>query len=140
MNTLISLSTYTYDTSGRKTSVGLDDGARSSYVYDASSQLRGERHTPAGMITPSLTTFTYDLAGNRTLLNENGTRTTSVYDSANRLWFSTALAGRTTYVFDANGNQRREQKPSGDITTLTWTFENQQQAVETPTGDIVTET
>jgi len=138
MNTLISLSTYTYDTSGRKTSVGLDDGARSSYVYDASSQLRGERHTPAGMITSTLTTFVYDPAGNRSLLNENGTRTTSTYDAANRLKYSVKAAGRTTYSYDANGNQTRILEPNLDRTTFSWTYENQQRLVELPDDSVVT--
>lgn len=51
--------------------------------------------------------------------------TTTTYDAANQLRHSLAAARRTTYTFDAAGNQQLIQEPTGDRTTTVWDFENQ---------------
>jgi YD repeat-containing protein len=58
--------------------------------------------------------------------NQGGSRTTTTtYDAANQIVYSQAVAGRTTYVFDANGNQQVVKNPDGTRVTTTWNFENQ---------------
>jgi RHS repeat-associated protein len=61
-----------------------------------------------------------------------------VYDGVNRLLRSESLSGITTYSYDAAGNRRSLETPSGDLTTYTWNGENQLAQVELPTGDVVT--
>src|SRR5262249_40460515 len=70
-------------------------------------------------------TFTFDSRGNRTVNNQGGARTTTTYDAANQIVYSLAAAGRTTYVFDANGNQQVVRNPDGTRVTTTWNYESQ---------------
>lgn len=48
--------------------------------------------------------------------------------------YSLAAAGRTTYVFDANGNQQIVKNPDGTRVTTTWDFENQPTQYNQPTN------
>jgi len=79
-------------------------------------------------------TDTYDAAGNRTLKNHDGARTTSVYDSANQLTYSQDVSGRTTYTFDADGNQQVVREPGGNRTTYSWDYENRMTLARLPAG------
>ncbi len=65
---------------------------------------------------------------------------TSTYDTNNRLLKSEALSGITTYTYDASGNRRTVEEPSGDITTSTWDAQNHLVRVELPSSEIVTYT
>ncbi len=76
----------------------------------------------------------YDNRGNRTLKNLDGQRTTSSYDDANQLRWSQDASGRTTYTFDADGNQQVVLSPSGDRVTNLWDYENKLIGVQHPTG------
>lgn len=67
----------------------------------------------------------FDSRGNRTVNNQAGSRTTTTYDAGNQIICSVAAGGRTTYVFDANGNQQIVKNPDGTRTTVTWNYENQ---------------
>ena len=78
--------------------------------------------------------------GNRLLLNETGTRTTTVFDNANQIRYSAAAAGRTTYTFDTNGNQQIVCDPASARTTTTWNYENQPTLFRMPDGSRVTMT
>jgi RHS repeat-associated protein len=42
--------------------------------------------------------------------------------------------GRTTYTFDADGNQQRILAPNGDRTTYVWDYENRMTSVQLPSG------
>ena len=106
-------------------------------MYDKSNQLTAERRSG---ISGYANTFVYDTVGNRLVLNANGTRTTTVYDNANQIKYSTAVAGRTTYTFDASGNQQIVKDPAGARTTTTWNFENQPTLFRLPDGSRVTMT
>ena len=77
-------------------------------------------------MNPYRQTCTYDPAGNRTLLNNTGVRTTFAYDAATQLRYSDAAAGRTTFGFDAAGNQQRSVISTWALATATWNFANQQ--------------
>ncbi len=49
-----------------------------------------------------------------------------------------AMTRRTTYTFDANGNQQVVEAPSGGKTTTTWDYENQPTLVQKPDNSRVT--
>lgn len=127
---IISQFDYQYDKAGSRTAVLEADGSRVTWSYDVTYQLTAEHRTGN---TPYRNTFTFDAGGNRTLKNEDGVRTTYAYDPANQLMYAEAAAGRTTYVFDADGNQQLEIEPTGDRTTTTWDFENRTTLVQLPT-------
>jgi RHS repeat-associated protein len=57
---------------------------------------------------------------------------------ANQLTYALAAAGRTTYAFDAAGNQQVELTPVGARTTTTWNYENQPTVYHLSTGSRVT--
>ena len=63
--------------------------------------------------------------GNRNLKVTVTDRTTSSYDAANQLVYEQLAAGRTTYTFDAAGNQQLSKDPASARTTTTWNYENQ---------------
>ena len=128
---------YGYDAAGNRTSLAELDGSRVTWPYDAQSQLLGEHRTGT---TPYRQTYTYDPAGNRTLKNIDGTRTSYAYDVANQLIYGETTAGRTTYTFDPNGNQQIEQEPNSDRTTTIWDFENQPSGMLLPDGNRITYT
>ena len=86
-------------------------GDRVTWTYDAANQLSSEHRTGVA-----------------------GFRHTFAYDPANRLRRSDAVAGRTTYTYDAAGNQRTVEDPTGDVVTNTWSYENQNTLVEQPAG------
>jgi YD repeat-containing protein len=123
------------DNVGNRVGATLVSGVRVTWVYDKSSQLIAERRSG---ISGYVNTFVYDTVGNRLVLNANGTRTTTVYDNANKIKYSTAAAGRTTYTFDANGNQQIVREPAGGRTTTTWSYENQPTLFRMPDGSRVT--
>jgi YD repeat-containing protein len=120
--TTISSFTYRYDPAGDRIGVVEADASRVTWLYDKTYQLTGENRTGT---SPYRNTFTFDSRANRLLNNQGGTRTTTVYDVANQIVYSSAAAGRTTYTFDSNGNQQIVKSPGGTRVTTTWNFENQ---------------
>jgi RHS repeat-associated protein len=126
---VISSFDYEYDPAGNRTRVVEANGDRVTWSYDDDDQLTAEYRSGANAYAQ---TYTYDPAGNRTLKVIDGARTTYVYDVANQLGTAEAAAGGTTYTFDANGNQRVVQEPTGDRTTTTWDFENQPRLYRLP--------
>ena len=105
--------------------------ARTTWTYDAAYQLTGEHRTGTNAFRH---TYTYDTRGNRTLKNLDGARTTSTYDAANQLKWTDDGSGRTTYTFDADGNQQVVRAPNGDRTTYVWDYENRMTSVQLPAG------
>ena len=81
---------------GNRIGATLASGVRVTWLYDKSNQLTAERRSGVSVYA---NTFVNDAAGNRLVLNESGTRTTTVYDDANQIKYLTAAAGRTTYTF-----------------------------------------
>jgi YD repeat-containing protein len=70
-----------YDAVGNRRSLDAPDSGRFSYVYDATEQL-------SSVLNPfsELTTFSYDIAGRRTVQRySNGTRASIIYDTANNV-------------------------------------------------------
>ena len=66
--------------------------------------------------------------------------TQQISDNANQNEYSTAAAGRTTYTFDANGNQQSVQEPFGARATTTGNYEIQPTLFRMPDGSRVTMT
>ena len=76
--------------------------------------------------------------GNRLKQRTGGDLTLSSFDVANRLTLERTLTTRTTYAYDADGNQQVVEEPSGDITTQSWSYENKLIQVEQPAAVIHT--
>jgi len=113
-----------YDSVGNRRSLDAPDSGRFSYVYDAADQL-------SSVLNPfsELTTFSYDIAGRRTVQRySNGTRASIIYDTANNVTqfhnrTSTGTAITTNdYKYDNVGNRTGMLEASGD--RLTWTYDN----------------
>ncbi len=122
---------YEYDPAGHKTRQTDGDGDVTTWIYGAAYQLRAERRSgPNGFST----TFAYDPAGNRLTEAADGDVATFQYDAANQLVRAERLSGITTYGYDASGNQRSIEAPSGDVTTHGWDFENRMVSIEQPDG------
>jgi RHS repeat-associated protein len=156
--TVVSRSTYAYDPVGNRTGLLEADGSRTTWSYDNTYQLTAE-HRTAGTSWESLTlddwsdltlsawdmlplgdpnatfrtTYTYDPAGNRLLMNDSGVRTTYSYDAANELLWEETPTGRTTYTHDATGNRTTKETTDG-VTTYTWDEDNRLTAAQLPTA------
>ena len=128
---------YSYDGGGNRTSILEATGDRTTYTYDATNQLASEHRTGN---QAHRTTFTYDDSGNRIKKERDAVLTRFEYDAANQLTTQIDAGGRTTYTFDANGNQHVVEEPNADRTTTTWDYENQPRVYEKPTNALVTMT
>ena len=119
--TTLSSFAYTYDNVSNRMHVAESNGDRVTWVYDALDQLIAERRSGANAYA---NTCTYDAARNRRSQNTNGSLSTYAYDVDLQVRYLLSPAGRTTYLFDANGNQTLVISPSGGRTTTTWDYEN----------------
>ena len=108
--------TYSYDNASRRSGVLYLDGSRATYGYDPAGQLIREQRNGAQSANA---TFTYDAAGNRTLLIDAGAQTTSTYDAANQQLLDVSPTGRTTYGYDNAGNRTLLEAPASS-TYYTW--------------------
>ncbi len=133
--TPIELLQYAYDHANRRIQRTDLEGDRTTWTYDHSGQLIGEHQTGS---TSFRATYLYDPAGNRLQQSRDGDVTDYTTDAANRLLVAADFSGRTTYSYDAAGNQTAIEDPSGDITTTIWDFDSRQQAVEQPDTSRVT--
>ena len=79
-----------------------------------------------------------DTIGNRIVSNAMGHMHDDRLRQRESDKYSNAAAGRTTYTFDANGNQQIVQEPSGARTTTTGNYENQPTLFIMPDGSRVT--
>src|SRR5262249_22207342 len=107
------------------------NGDRVTWTYDPAYQLKREQRSGANANT---LTHTYDAAGNRTLKDDGGTRTTFAYDNANQLQYRQDGTGRTTFAFDGMGNQQVVTPPAGNRTTQVWDAESRLTNVLLPGG------
>src|SRR5262249_25042799 len=74
------------------------------------------------------------------LNDAGGMRATTAYDAANQIEYSAAAAGRTTYTFDAAGNQQIVLNPEATRSTTVWDYENQPTLYKLSDGTRVTAT
>ena len=103
--------TYTYDVMGNRTSTTDANGNTTTYTYDAVNRLLTVT-TPtvsdaSGNAVTYTTTYGYDGVGNRiTIIDNNGNRTDTVYNSDNLVQQLTDPSGNITqYAYDADLNQ-----------------------------------
>ncbi|MEQ9586804.1 MAG: RHS repeat-associated core domain-containing protein, partial [Parvibaculaceae bacterium] len=130
-NSVISSFDYRYNDINNRMAVGEANGDRVTWTYDNTSQVTSEHRSGAHAYR---NTFVYDSVGNRLILNEDGNRTTTVFDAVNQIEHSEAAAGRTTYTFDADGNQQVVEQPDNYRTTNVWDYENRLMNVVLPDG------
>jgi RHS repeat-associated protein len=114
---------YMYDNANRRTQLRLPNLVTIDYGYDAANRLTSLTYSGLAGGTPTQNlTYTYDPAGNRTVLGGSWARTllpnaisSASYDAANR---QLALGGKSmTYDFNGNLTQISE---GGQNTDLTW--------------------
>ena len=134
-STVISSFDYAVDKVGKRTSVVEANGDRVTWSYDHSYQLTREQRSGANSYDDE---YKYDSVGNRKEKTADGARTTTVYDAANQISYSEGSIGKTTYAFDADGNQQIVEEPNGDRTTTIWDYENQSTLYQLPSGALVT--
>ncbi len=98
--------TIAYDNANRRTSLTLPNGVVTEYAYDAAPRLTALTYKLGGTPIGTLT-YSYDAAGNRTIVGGTWARTglpaaltSATYNAANQ---QTAFGG-TTQTFDLNGN------------------------------------
>jgi YD repeat-containing protein len=108
--TTISSFAYLYDPVGNRTRVVLANGDRVTWSYDGVYQLTHEQR--AG-VTAYNVTHAWDSVGNRLKKVDGGALTTYSYDNANQLTLQQDSTGRTTFLYDGDGNQRAEIPPTG---------------------------
>lgn len=101
---------YALDPVGNRTSFSVD-GIATQYGYDALNELT------SAQLGPIKSTWTYDAVGNRTseTLPPFG-QISSTYDADNRL----LTAGKTTFAYDADGNEILKQPLLGPTTTYAY--------------------
>lgn len=120
--------TYVYDGNGDETSITDANGHVTSYTYDDQGRVLTVTAPDGGV-----TTYTYDGNGNTlTRTDANGHTTTYCYDGTNELTSQWGpLAGtatcasppatyKTTFRYDANGNQATTTEPNGKTITNTY--------------------
>ena len=128
---------YLYDGVGNRQRVVEASLDRVSWSYDHTYQLIHEARSGTNAYN---ITHTWDPVGNRLVQNVSGTRTTVTYDKANEIIYSLDGTGRTTFTFDAAGNQARTISPALARTTYVWDGENRLSKVSLPTSVINTMT
>ncbi len=134
---LKSIYTYTYDAEGYQVSKTEPKGT-TTFTYDKLGRLE-EVQEPDGRVT----TYTYDLAGNRAMQTVNGNSVNSTinytYDRRNRLLKTVEnrndVITITDYTYDNNGNQIRVDKTTdGKTLTTSYDYDDYNQLIKTTTA------
>ena len=112
---------YTYDISGRRTSMTTLEGTQ-TYGYDALGQLTSVRYPDGRFVI-----YDYDAAGNRRQVIDDGVITQYITNDLNQY----ETVGDTTYEYDIDGNLI--SKTEGGVTT-TYTYDIENRLVEVATG------
>jgi RHS repeat-associated protein len=121
------LTSYTYDTAGRRTKTTLPSGKFSTTAYDGANRVTSQTGFDGGV-----TVYTYDLAGRvATVTDPTLAVTSNTYDTAGRLATSTAANGAvSTYTYDGDDQLVSTLLPGGATTSQTYG----------PLGRVLTET
>ncbi|WPH13372.1 LysM peptidoglycan-binding domain-containing protein [Variovorax paradoxus] len=112
---------YIYDPNGLlRQTIAPNTSSVTQYVYDGLGRIVAVSGPSLDGSTPNLSLTSYDDTNNRaTLTLANGLATTSTYDRAGRLISvaqasaATGALGQTRYFYDADGNLRMTQDPTG---------------------------
>ncbi len=123
---VISFFDYTYDTRGRRITMGTVDGDW-SYTYDDLGQLIHAVFAPAsGSTAPAQDeAFVYDALGNRVSTVINGVTTTYTTNNLNQY----VTVGGLTYAYDSDGNLTQQ-----GLTTYTYNDDNRLTALNDGTN------
>jgi len=130
--------TYQYDSLGRQTRVDYPNGTYAQYTYNSQRNwlVSLANKNAAGTVLSSYS-YTYDKAGNRLSVTENGGSAVSyTYDNIYQLTSETRTgtnAYSITYQYDGAGN-RTQMVKSG--TTTSYTYNNNNQLLTETTGGI----
>jgi RHS repeat-associated protein len=114
---------YTYDNLGHRTSTTTLEG-KTTYGYDATDQLTSVT-LPGGRVIE----YSYDVAGNRISVKDNGAIT--AYSTNNLNQYTNVGGGISTYDKDGNLISKTE---GGKTTTFTYDIENRLIRTVTPEG------
>jgi RHS repeat-associated protein len=106
----------------------------SAYLLSKSGKYFGEGDKLRSGANAYVITYTYDNAGSRRTMLQSGVTTTYTCDAANQLNWYQDNTGRTTMVYDSNGNQTVQTVPTGGRTTSAWDFENRTTKVVLASG------
>jgi len=121
---------YTYDSRGRRTTMGTLDGGW-TYTYDDIGQLIHAAYVAITTNIPNQNlTYIYDSVGNRTQTIENGSTNFYTVNNLNQYFW----VGQTNYTFDADGNLIKEVSPQG-TNTYTYNDENRLVSMTSPLGN-----
>lgn len=116
---LAHVTSWTYNTSSRTTTMTDPVGAVTKFIYDASGQLLSITAPKINDVSP-VTTYTYDTSGNVTkIVNANAATQTMTYDvSGNQLTLVDGVGNTTANTYDS-GNRllTRTLRPSTTSTT-----------------------
>jgi YD repeat-containing protein len=108
-------------------------GTVTTWSYDNTYQLAREQRSGDDGFDLQ---YAYDAAGNRTLLTQGTSVTTSVYDDANRITTATTGSAITTYGHDAAGNRTLVHEHDGSMTYYSWDAAGRLATAEPPAGTV----
>ena len=112
--------TNTYDTNGNLTSITNPDTKKITYQYDTKNRLTKIIDERYG-ITPKQTTFTYNVSGNLTQMNESGLASNYTYDTSGEMLTRTdPLLHKTTWTRDSFGNKLTEVNALNNATAFVY--------------------
>lgn len=120
---------YTYDASGRRTSMTTLGGTQ-FYGYDAIGQLTSVGYMPASIPAISSVQYEYDAAGNRIRIVDEAIAHTTTEYMTNDLNQYTQV-GDATFTYDTDGNMTSKTE-GGVTTTYIYNAENRLIEVRTP--------
>ena len=121
-DSILSRFDYTYDASGRRTSMTTLDGTH-TYGYDPLGQLTSVAYPDGRLVN-----YVYDAAGNRIEVVDDGASTAYVTNEMNQY----TDVGGVIYTHDGDGNTVSKTE-DGVTTTYTYNIENRLIGVSTPT-------
>lgn len=126
---------YAFSAAGMITNVLREDGAQTAYTYDSLDRLTSERsYGPGGGLSNSAS-WTYDLAGNRTMAVTNGVTNLYSYAAGNQL---TNFGAGTLVQYDPAGNTTNIQYSASRRLGLKW--DGAYQLTEVRTNGVLVET
>jgi RHS repeat-associated protein len=123
--------TSAYDAAGRQTLRIDARGYRTTYAFDANSQLVTRKYPDASRVT-----FAYDAVGSRTKMHDSLGRYTTTFDALDRPATTVNPASkRLTYSYDGVGNRVSMRDPDGGRFTYQYDAVNQITLLLNPQAD-----
>ena len=130
----LNTTSYTYDPGGNMTSATYPNNKQVTYQYNAQNRVTQISDGRYG-ITPKVTSFTYDAAGNNLTKTEAGITTTNTYDDSGQLLSAkNALNNTWHFEYDEYGNKTEESNPTGATTQYAYDAVRRLAAQTDPTG------